>query len=246
MNVLVLGDSFAFGHGCSDRVFYYDFDNRTWIGERIDVKPPSEFCWASLLQQEFKDKIQVTNIATVGRSMQGMFADLVQWLKGKIKFDLVIFTGTVRDRVEMPMVHDHNKSGSWGLSWETSLPSIDWQPDDFANAKQIYVKHLYNDAIADQMAFSALLGAHSLTQINKIKFLWSVPAICFSDQHLNDLLEPISDCEIPDLMRYDFSYRQDSDFNKNFLCVDGHTNDLGHRIYYEKEVRPAVKRILGV
>jgi len=246
MNVLILGDSFAFGHGCSDRVFYYDFDKKEFVGDRIEAKPPSEFCWASLLQREFANSIKVYNIARVGRSMQGMFSDLTFWLKEDIKFDLVIFTGTVRDRVEMPMVHDPDLAGSHGLNWEKSLPRMDWQPDELANAKIIYSKYLYNDAIGDQMALSAIVGAYGLCVLHDIKFLWSLPDYCLSDRGLHNLLDPMIDLEVPSLMGFDFSYKRNKEFNKTFLCVDGHINDLGHSIYYEKELRPAVQRILGV
>ena len=53
--VIVLGDSFTFGHGCSDRVYYYDEDLKKFIGDIKLVKQciPSEYCWPSLLQKEF-------------------------------------------------------------------------------------------------------------------------------------------------------------------------------------------------
>jgi len=77
MNVIVIGDSFAFGHGCKDRTYFYDPDLKEYIGTPdFMYKGPSEYCWANLLQQEFKDKIKVINKAFPGRSMQGMYWDL--------------------------------------------------------------------------------------------------------------------------------------------------------------------------
>lgn len=249
MNVLILGDSFTYGHGCSDRIFYYDFDAKKLVGQRLPAMNPSSYCWAMLLQQEFPSW-KIFNVASVGRSMQGMFWDFVTFLlmHKEVKPDLVMFNGTLSDRVEMPMLHDFEQAGSWGLSWDLTLPDkAEEEPDVLTNAKHQFRKYLYNKTIGDQHSVSALFGAYGLAMTHDIKFLWSLPFSCLYNKDLFNFLDQMSDNEMPPLMNYDFSGGlSDKNINKSFLCVDGHTNDLGHKVYYQKEILPAVKKTLGV
>ena len=83
--VIVLGDSFTFGHGCSDRVYYYDEDLKKFVGDITPMNQciPSEYCWPALLQKEFP-RLKVHNLSQPGHCNQGMFRDLLDFY---VKYD---------------------------------------------------------------------------------------------------------------------------------------------------------------
>ena len=70
--ILVFGDSFNYGHGCSDRMFYYDHKTKKMIGNALPENVPSQFSWPSLLQNDYPN-IQVYNFANPGRANAHIF-----------------------------------------------------------------------------------------------------------------------------------------------------------------------------
>jgi hypothetical protein len=244
MNVLILGDSFTYGHGCSDRTFYFDFEKQVLVGERMDEKPPSEFCWASLLQKDHPN-LEVFNLSVPGRSMQGMFYDFITFLKDKTdkKMDILFFNCTAPDRVEMPMAHDHDQTATWGLTWDNALPDPLFKsgPEEFLKAREKYRKYLWNYTIGDQLSLSGLYAAYGLAKSLNIKFMHTIPPHMFWNLSFIDFVEEcMSDNELPSIWGYDFSTSSDKDFNKQFESICGHANDLGHQV-----LKPAMTRILG-
>lgn len=249
MNILLLGDSFTFGHGCSDRVLYFDVEKNTLIGESLEKKCPSNFCWGSLIQKDFSDII-VYNMSRPGRSMQGLLADFVEFVEVNPdkKIDLVIYNSTLPDRIELPMVHDHNLVASWGITWDVCMPDpvFSTHPPELIKARNLYRKYLWNSKIGDQQSFSALMGAYAFALSQNIKFRYTLPLYCFHHSKLNEHFYPFHQNEIPALWSYDFSTREDKDFNKNFQSQCGHANDLGHQVYYQKVIKPEIHNIFGV
>lgn len=250
MNIIVIGDSFSFGHGCKDRIYHYDPNLREYVGTPdFRFQGPSEYCWANLLQEEFKNKITVINKSFPGRSMQGMFWDLSQtFRKGEVKNDdVVFFTGTVPNRIEIPTMHDPYITASWGLSWHAHLPvdekyknaptptHIDIKERE--QAQELYIKYLWNEMVADQLSFSALMTAWTLCQHNNIQFFWSMPEFGFYDKKLLKTFRAYaSQSEIKCLMDYRFG-GTGSEESYEYRSLDKHANEFGHQFYYDVEIR---------
>jgi hypothetical protein len=48
---------------------------------------------------------------------------------------------------------------------------------------------------------------------------------------------------IPDIQSYDFSGCLNDWVNKNeYKCVDDHTNEKGHKLYYQKVIKPIIEK----
>jgi len=241
--VIVLGDSYTFGHGCLDRIYYYDEDLKEFVGDRTPMEQciPSEYCWSALLQKEFPD-IKVHNLSQPGHCNQGMFRDLLDfYIKNDFKLnDLIIFNGTFSDRVEVRTMYHLDKVGPWAIGWEYMTGGQDFK--EYISAQKAYTKYLYHEKIGFNLTSSSLLGAHSYSTLNGHDFLYSLP------HSNNPSLEPNIRCvnkyEIPCLFGYDFSGKNDYPFNVTCQAKDTHTNEKGHQIYYEKEIKPRIQQML--
>jgi len=67
-NILVVGDSFSYGQGCSDR---------PW-NQKPYKASPSQFAWPALLQKELPE-YNIINISYPGNSIPGTFNDVVKF-----------------------------------------------------------------------------------------------------------------------------------------------------------------------
>ena len=243
--VIVLGDSYTFGHGCSDRVYYYDEDLEKFVGDITPMNQciPSEYCWPALLQKEFPN-LTVHNLSQPGHCNQGMFRDLLDFY---VKFnyyslnDLIIFNGTFSNRIEVRTVHDLDKVGSWAIAWEYMATGNN-HFKEYANAQKYYTKYLYHEKIGINLTLSSLLGAYSYTTLNKHNFLYSLP----DSPHPSIIpnVRCITNHEITPIFEYDFSGEDNYQFNVTCQAKDTHTNEKGHQIYYEKEIKPRIQKMI--
>jgi hypothetical protein len=248
--IILLGDSYTFGHGCSDRIHYYDFNKKEFVGT---MKPefekiPSEHCWGSLLQKQFSN-IEVINIASPGNSYVGMFRNLVN-AQDKFKLnsnDLIMMNGTFPDRIEIDACHQPGTPVSWSISmadFTVGAPSS----DRYSQAKRDYVKYLYNDAIGTNQAMASFMGIYGISRLYDTQFLWSRPPPIREayDLKLENMLTSMVDKFYPHMYKYDFSGFNSINFNEqNCYQPDQHCNDLGHEIYYTKVILPLITKLLG-
>jgi hypothetical protein len=241
--VIVLGDSYTFGHGCSDRVYYYDEDLKKFIGDRTLLEQciPSKYCWAALLQKDFPN-LTVHNLSQPGHCNQGMFRDLLDFY---VKYDynlndLIIFNGTFSDRIEVRTMYHLDQVGPWAIGWEY-MTGGDYK--EYITAQKYYTKHLYHEKIGINLTLSSLLGAYSYSTLNKHKFLYSLP----DDAHPSIIpnIRCINNHAIPKIFSYDFSGIDDYQFNVTCESKDTHTNEKGHQIYYEKEIKPRIQNLIS-
>jgi hypothetical protein len=240
--VIVLGDSYTFGHGCSDRVYYYDEDLKKFVGDITPIEQciPSEYCWSALLQKEFPN-LTVHNLSQPGHCNQGMFRDLLDFY---VKYDynlndLIIFNGTYSDRIEVRTMYHLDKVGPWAIGWEY-MTSGDFK--EYINAQKYYTKYLYHEKIGLNLTMSSVLGAYSYCTLKKHRFLYSLPENDHPEIKPN--ISYITDYEIPKIAAYDFSGIDDYQFNVTCEAKDTHTNEKGHQIYYEKEIKPRIEKML--
>lgn len=240
--VIVLGDSYTFGHGCLDRIYYYDEDLKKFVGDVTLLQQciPSEYCWAALLQKEFPN-LTVHNLSQPGNCNQGMFRNLLDFYiyRECNTRDLIIFNGTFSDRIEVRTMYHEDQVGPWAIGWEYMTNG---EHKEYISAQKNYTKYLYHELIGFNLTMSSLLGAYSYTTLNKHNFLYSLP---HSGHHL---IEPnircINEHEIPKIHAYDFSGNNDYQFNVTCEAKDTHTNEKGHQIYYEKEIKPRIQKLL--
>jgi hypothetical protein len=244
--VIVLGDSYTFGHGCSDRVYYYDEDLKKFVGDStpMELCIPSEYCWPALLQKEFP-RLKVHNLSQPGNCNQAMFRNLLDFYANYDYNlnDLIIFNGTFSDRIEVRTMHDFDKVGPWAIGWEymnTNRPTSTYK--EYIDAQKHYVKHLYHEKIGFNLTLSSLLGAYSYSILNKHDFLYSLA----DEGHpsIKPNIRCINNHEIPKIFEYDFSGENNYQFNVTCQAKDTHTNEKGHQIYYEKEIKPRIQKML--
>lgn len=258
--ILILGDSYTFGHGCSDRIYYYDHNLKKFIGnpEPFYNVIPSEFGWPSLLQKQFPE-IEVINLAKPGHSNPSIFRDLLEFYQENKKTteDLVIFNATFASRIEVASYHTPEKPVSWPMGWDFDVNKDEWWETnlDFAGkyskAKKFYLTYLFNKSIGYNISLASIMGAYGFVKSNNIKFIWNYP-ISDYPYNLAKSLKSMKDCQCYHILKYDFEKNinhdnnviEDSEFNKNCYAADYHVNDLGHKIYFEKEILPKVQLLL--
>lgn len=242
--VIIVGDSFTFGHGCSDRMFYYDHELKEFVGDWDPVTKisPSNHCWATLLQKEYPN-LEVVNLAEPGNCNTAMFRNLTDFITNNsiAEDDIILLNGTNPDRIEISLPGQEIPK-SWVLGWDHQSR---WQRSTELNqAKELYVKHLYNDQVGFNYSLLTLLGSYGYAMTYKTKFAWSFPhhrEPQVKDRFPSNLLPQ----RIPHITEFDFSGQEDDEFNLSCRSVDFHVNELGHSIYYEKQIKPLIEKFLN-
>ena len=248
--IIILGDSYTFGHGCSDRTHYYDFNKKEFVGTMTPdfEKIPSDYCWGSLLKKQFSN-LEVINIASPGNSYAGMFRNLVN-IQDKFNLnsnDLIMMSGTFPDRVEIESPYHPNQPVNWSISM-TDFTVGKPGSDEYCQAKKDYVKYLYNDTVVTNQATAAFMGIYGISRLYDTQFLWSRPPPVREAYELpiENMLTSMVDKFYPHIYKYDFSGFNSINFNEqNCYQPDQHCNDLGHEIYYAKVILPLITKMLG-
>lgn len=232
-NILVLGDSFSYGEGCSDRPKYEAALNRT----------PSEYSWVSLLRNELYDidplGYDLINLSKSGNSLMGMYRDLLLYTAFHAdKLDMLIFSITSFNRLLVADAWKPDDTTNWVLNGAERY-SDDDPLREYNKAKTLFIKYLYNDITFDLHGLSVTNAILHYAKTNNIKCLFSMPRIpeVYKNPALTSYLE---DFNFTHLYGYDYSNKKDSRFNKTCVTDDGHPNDLGHSIYYDNIVKPKV------
>lgn len=230
-NILVLGDSFSYGQGCSDRPTTRD---------AIREITPSEYCWPSLLRNELDPKeYRVINLSKTGNSLPGIFLDLIHYDAHHSSTDpvnLIIFSVTSFDRLLVADSVKPDLTTNWVLSQEFELNVIS---KEYENAKLSFLKYLWNDSLLSLNAIVYIHAFFSYAKLKNIKCLWSTPdkPNLYGQDNWVDF---VNDYFFEHLYNYDFSGEYNDAFNKTCIVEDGHPNNLGHQLYYEKIVRPKI------
>lgn len=243
-NILVVGDSFTIGQGCSD--------------SPADRPPPeslmpSQYCWPTLLANDLSNTANVINVARRGNSQSGIFVNVLEHCRNdsiyQKSIDMIIFAGTSIGRVQIPsigrlQIPDYKDSNSVS-NWVIGARNED-EPDYILRAKEYYIKYLLNDTILETNAITPLLAAYGFARANNIDFLWSTPRR--GTVQFEQGLDPITNLEFNTMTRYDFSGVNDLAFNRTCVVSDSdtHPNDLGHQIYYNNVIKVQLLPKLGL
>lgn len=230
-NIIVLGDSFSYGEGCSDRP----------TEVRGKGLGPSSFAWPALLRKDFPDD-SVLNLSTPGNSLIGMFRDVAKFRENvpQIKIDLVVASVTSFDRTIMANYLDPERSvTNWVIS--NLEPISDEEPKEYVKARESYLKYLVNDEVLNVHALIQLLGLIQFCQhLCGATILWSVP-----DPHIIMKQQAYFDTVKSLFFNHMYKFRYTGEeltesFKDSCLSHDGHPNDTGHLHYYEQYVKPVL------
>lgn len=240
--VIIIGDSYAFGHGCSDRIHYYDQNTKKWIGNPdFFLDGPSQHCWAGLAKSDFP-KFEFINLAKPGNSNDNMFKELSETIDENVA--LVIFSGTFANRMLIKSdVIDKNEILPWivGAYW---LEMEINRPKSYISSKEAFIKHLYHDAMGENYAILSILAAWATSILYKSKFIWSFPLEETMLTNRNLTLAHMKNLQFPGIARYPFVTTFGVD-QYSVVAADGHINDYGHRLYYDQEIKPLLTTLLA-
>jgi hypothetical protein len=227
MKILISGDSFAFGQGCSDR-----------LNGQADWKNsdgPSRFCWASLLQQTYPE-ITVVNRALPGLDNTSILIE-TSTACTENTFDLIIFAGTYIERKQIAHFVNPDQITTWSPGWK--LPGS----NEYQKAQEYYLKYLTNITMDTNITVSNVLAAYGLASKLGAKFLWSLPDFPPDDKIMYELLDFIKDHRFKAVQAFDFSGTSDFQINQQYECLDRHITDAGHKLYFERQIVPLFKEL---
>lgn len=233
--ILVFGDSFNYGHGCSDRMFYYDHKTKEMIGNALPENVPSQFSWSSLLQNDYPN-IQVLNFANPGRANAHIFRDFLTYSQNDTtdgKNTLVFYQLTNPDRIEVAS-HDNKKTVSLLLSNAENHPH-----KDMGIAVKGYVKWMYEHSIGTNQGFMAMLSAYALAKLKNYNYYWSGDRGSYPLDTFDFILSH------KDMRKHTIMDVRNIKSNVvNFKAPDYHINDVGHKFYYNTYIKPVVSHLI--
>lgn len=244
--IIIVGDSFTYGIGCDDRLSKFDDYRQIWY---CPVAPPGQasiHCWASLAANEFIN-YQFVNVAIPGNSHDNMFKQLASEINDDTK--LVMFCGTFIHR--MLLNATHNMSLPMILSFG---PNVLWSAADYTKAFDQFIKHLYHESMGINYAIMSVLSAKAISESYKAKFVCSLTLrgeAGFMDDHTqfdypsqtNQLLTIVNDNIFQSIVDYPFMTKCNAK-KDSWLFPDRHTNNYGHALYYEHEIKPLLTKLL--
>ena len=251
--VLIAGDSFAFGHGCSDRTHYYDTNTKSWVGDDsnfVDTKTwryfPSQYCWGNLVQKEYSN-CTVINLSIPGADNTYILDQIVNNCND---VDLVLcsFTGHNRIRVQSEYSTEQEEDkfpGCWVLGQPTQ------NNKDYTKAQEYFLKYLYSEKYFLSVALSTVFAAYGICKLKNIPFYWAMPFLddvdFLKDQKHIDFANKfniLADLQFASLNDYKFCKDENNEWIKIYRSVDGHVNDKGHEYYYQHIIKPVVSKHL--
>ena len=238
--IIVLGDSFTYGHGCSDRIYYYDPVTKTKVGSIETVSQgPSDYCWPKLLSNNCE--FEVINLSIPGNSNQGMFKDFKKYIEKNSFKDIkyVFFCASYIDRIEIASFGEADQTVPWVIA--STIPEKQNQQID--NAKRSFIKFLYNKELAINYTLTSLLSVFSLSKENNIQFFYSLPFFVNQELKSNkEIFNLLSSYQIPSINDLNFLSKSDHANRNMFLAPDGHVNEKAHREYFERVISSVVRK----
>ena len=263
--ILVLGDSFAFGHGCSDRSYWVDEDGNEH-GKKFDFRYPSEYCYASLIAKD-NPTWRVINKGKPGLDSLSMFQDLLKCRKEIEHIDYVLVSLSFDDRILVRnpnLEEDKSKFLSWPrfgflpknekdhifgypepmvfrlASSDNEIPTIEQEHHE---ALKAYRNELFNPRVLNLASLSLVHAFYSICVTNDTQYNWSAPPN--SSLSKTDMYDHISDTirnsQVPGILTH-LNYNNTPPFSK-YRAPDGHANDLGHSKYYEDVLKPIMAHL---
>ena len=254
-NILVLGDSYIFGHGCRDRVHWID-KHGVEHGDPINLyNSPSEFAWPSLLANRFPDRVNVYNLSMPGIDNLSLISALNNFLdNSRVNVDLIILNTSPAGRMLVANTTDNSyrdtpflrniidlKDETKSVNWQVFRESKPLALRGSVHTEEAFLKFAglyYHDGLGVQMAMSSVLSAYSISQILGVKFIWMSPAYCAAAVNMplfpakvRNVLTGHQSIHVADFQRRDM---------KKYSADDGHSNEQCHEDYFNEVVKTKI------
>lgn len=230
-NIIILGDSFTYGEGCSDRPSEFI---------KHETKGPSEKCWPSLLQKELPE-YNILNLSVPGNSLSGCFVDLVRFKENvpQISIDMVIIAVTSHQRMILSTPHNPDEL----MSWVIGAPPVRGEFPEYILAKEYFVKYLLNDDIILHNGLQQLMAINYYCHhVCHAPILWSISNAHLILRHKKGNWTSLHDNYFNHMHNGEYYVKEKvtPEFIRQYTCEDGHPNDLGHEHYFSTYIRPHV------
>lgn len=264
--IVVLGDSFAFGHGCSDRFYWID-ENGKEQGRKFDFRYPSEHCYASLLAKD-NPNWKVLNKSKPGLDNLSMFQEVLKLRKEEDKIDYLFIAFSFDDRmlVRNPTLEeDKSRFLSWPTfgfspkkeedhifgypepmvfrvaSKDSELPQLGDQ--EHIDALIAYRNELFNPRITNLISLSLVHAFYSICITNNIQYNWAASAnsSLSADKRYDHISNTIRDLEVPGIVDH-LELKNVKPYSA-YRAPDGHANDFGHSKYYTEVIKPITDQL---
>lgn len=233
--IIILGDSFTFGQGCADRLWYWDEKLKKFIGNQYKANEgPSIHAWSNHLQKDYPN-YKVINLAMPGTDN----TTISQTAQRKIDADtaLVILNSAPENRIQI-------KHYNWHMPTSWNLSAIDDELKAYADAQNMFVKHLYHPSVTKQLTVNAILSIIATCQYHNVKFIFGASEVTdlikfsniMKNMHEHNGILHIAELIYP-------SFAGVKPINE-FFAPEGHVNEIGHEFYYNNVIRPRVNGYL--
>lgn len=265
-NVLLLGDSFTYGHGCSDRVFYWDPNIKKHVGNDKDLHAgPSEFCWGRLIEKHYPNTRSI-NLSGPGKDNISCLTDALLNYRdhyNDIKIDMIIFSMTFDDRQQIAGIYgfanpnfeeqtrgrpidyfkDYNVMSSWSPLWSLESWSDNRNmPKEYIRALEYYTNYLYSPQWGAKLCHASLYGVLGWAQSIGAKLYWNAPGASFANH--SPYIDPaLKSLQVPHIIDHLGIYDRTNQAAQVYRCPDGHANDLGHSTYFEQVIKPIMENL---
>jgi hypothetical protein len=241
MNILVLGDSITFGHGCGDRVFYWDYKNNRYIGNADFSQGPSAYCWASLLEA---DGHLIKNLSRSGNSNSNMVWDCLEEVhNATVKYDYIMAHFSYDDRIQFAHPYYKQPGNTDEIVNASPLhpPQFLLEMDpNWKHATENYLNHLYHPQWGVKLTHMAIHAVANIAKEIGAKYSWSAPE--FNQTHNSHLLSsPLRDVQVTSIIeRFNIFNKStaNSNFGSPYVAVDGHPSELAHAEYCNTVIKP--------
>ena len=236
--ILVLGDSITFGHGCSDRHYYWLEKEKRYTGNPDFSGGPSKFCWAQHVNNELG--YSVTNLSQSGNNNTNIAWQCMQAVhENKQQFDHIIAAFSYDDRLEWAHPDSNNAISASALS---PPPMLLNKYPRWDQAIKLFAEELYHPTWGIKLSHMAINSVANVAREIGAKFNWSVPE--FNQTESSTTISPdLRSTQIPSMIKH-FGLWQNGRMltadDTPYTAIDGHPSELAHKEYFNTVIRPIV------
>jgi len=237
--ILVLGDSITFGHGCSDRQYYWDEKTSRYIGDSDSFRHgPSKHCWAQCMQDELG--YSVTNLSQSGNNNTNLAWQCIQAVyTNGLHFDHIIAAFSYDDRFEW--AHP-DFDVAVGASPLFPPPLLLNKYPQWDQAIKSFTEELYHPDWGVKLSHMAINTVANIARETGAQFNWSAPE--FNQTETGTTISPaLRSVQIPSMIRHFGLWHNGRMLTADdtpYTAIDGHPSELAHKEYFKTIIKPIV------
>jgi hypothetical protein len=236
--ILVLGDSITFGHGCSDRQFYWLEKEKRYTGNPDFSGGPSKYCWAQYMHDELG--YSVTNLAHSGNNNTNIAWQCMKAVyENNQQFDHIIAAFSYDDRFEWAHPDSSDLVSASALHPPQMLLNKYPQWDQAMN---LFSAELYHPQWGVKLSHLALNSVANIAQEIGAQFNWSAPE--FDRTNNSATIGPaLRSTQIPSMIKHFGLWhngRMLTSADTPYCAEDGHPSELAHKEYFNNVIKPIV------